>query len=240
MQKNTPRVLAVIAAGGSGTRFGNPGGKQLIDVAGKPLLRWSIEAFAQSHYIDALCVVCPIAEQERMKPVLEGLNKPICFVESGAERQESTYNGIAYARAGNFDIVAIHDGARPLIMTQTIDEAIEELLEHTEADGVICAHPAVDTLKQVGGDDVIVATPERRQYWCAQTPQVFWTSRIAHAHEVARSKKYLGTDDASLIELIGGCVRVVKSPRDNTKVTVPEDLLPVTAIMQARLQERVD
>ena len=240
MQKDTPRVLAVIAAGGSGTRFGNPGGKQLVDVAGKPLLRWSIEAFAQSSYVDALCVVCPVAEQSRMKPVLEGLDKPICFVESGAERQESTYNGILYACEGNFDIVAIHDGARPLIMTQTIDEAIEELLQHTEADGVICAHPAIDTLKQVNGDGVIVSTPDRSQYWCAQTPQVFWTSRISHAHKVAREKAYLGTDDASLIELIGGCVRVVKSPRDNTKVTVPEDLLPVTAIMQARLQERVN
>ena len=91
-----------------------------------------------------------------------------------------------------------------------------------------------DTLKLVE-DASIVATPDRSFYWSAQTPQVFRTAQIVAAHKAAARDRYLGTDDASLIERSGARVVCVETPRDNLKVTLPEDLLIARALLQSRL-----
>ena len=144
-----------------------------------------------------------------------------------------------HAVPAGFEYVAIHDGARPLITTESIDHAIDVLVGDRSLDGVVCGQPAIDTLKIVDGDN-IVETPPRELYWAAQTPQIFSVDAMKRAHAAAIAEGFIGTDDSSLVERMGGCVRCVQSPRDNLKVTVPEDLRPVTAILLGRMAEGED
>lgn len=233
----TGSVCAVIVSGGSGTRFGNPGGKQLVDIAGRPLMSWSIAAFDRSVHVRHIVVVCPPEKRQEMRArAVEpfGFTTPITFADAGETRQDSTLAGVLAAPSA-CSIVAIHDGARPLITTRAIDDAIERLVSDETLDGVVCGQPSVDTLKEVGEDGVIVTTPPRSSYWTVQTPQIFRTDVMVRAHRHAADEGFVGTDDASLVERMGGRVRMVASPRDNFKVTVPEDLVPVVAIMASRL-----
>ena len=234
-------VCAVVVAGGCGQRFGNPGGKQLVSVAGRPLMSWSIRAFDRSAYVGHIVVVCPAdkrAEMRRLAIDPFEHETPISFADAGATRQDSTRAGVEAVPAG-FEYVAIHDGARPLITTESIDHAIDVLLADRGLDGVVCGQPAIDTLKIVNGED-IVETPPRELYWAAQTPQIFAVDVMRRAYAAADAEGFTGTDDASLVERMGGRVRLVQSPRDNIKVTVPEDLTPVTAILLGRMAEGED
>lgn len=250
------RTCAIVVAGGSGTRFGNPGGKLLIDVAGKPLITWTLEAFDDAARVSRIVVVCPPAKVDEMRRVAVdpyALATPIEFAPSGAERQDSTRNGLA-AVAGDCDIVLVHDAARPLILPETIDAAVDAL-EHAGCpsgvprvdgrpssgspcglDGMVCGQPAVDTLKVVDEDGCFVLTPPRAKFWTVQTPQVFWVDSLRRAYEWVDRTGFVGTDDASLVEGMGGRVRGFDSPRDNLKVTLPEDLAPVEAALRARLR----
>ena len=159
----------------------------------------------------------------------------ITFADAGETRQDSTASGIDTVPMG-FEYAAIHDGARPLITTGAIDNAIQVLLADRSLDGVVCGQPAIDTLKIVDGER-IVETPPRSMYWAAQTPQIFSVEVMRRAHAAAVAEGFVGTDDASLVERMGGVVQCVASPRDNLKVTVPEDLRPVTAILLGRMSD---
>ena len=233
-----PPVCAVIVAGGCGSRFGNPGGKQLVNVAGRPLVAWSIMAFDRSCLVGHIVVVCPAekrAEMRRLAIDPFDFKTPITFADAGETRQDSTASGIDAVPMG-FEYAAIHDGARPLITTGAIDNAIQVLLADRSLDGVVCGQPAIDTLKIVDGER-IVETPPRSMYWAAQTPQIFSVEVMRRAHAAAIAEGFVGTDDASLVERMGGVVQCVASPRDNLKVTVPEDLRPVTAILLGRMSD---
>lgn len=229
-------ACAIIVAAGSGTRFGNPGGKLLVEVADRPLLSWTIEAFDRAASIAHIVVVC--ADEKRAELAAAavgpfGFTTPLSFASGGATRQDSTRAGLAAAPA-ELGIVAVHDGARPLIEPATIDASVAALVADPALDGVVCGQPAIDTLKLVGEGSVIEATPDRARYWCVQTPQVFHRAILQRAFEAADAEGFTGTDDASLVERAGGRVRCIDAPRDNLKVTVPEDLVPVDAMMRAR------
>lgn len=238
------RACAVIVAGGSGTRFGNPGGKLLIEVGGKPLITWTLEAFDDAARVGHIVVVCPPEKADEMRRAAVDpypIATPIEFAPSGAERQDSTRNGLA-AVAGDFDIVLVHDAARPLILPKTIDAAVDALATAGRRssgvpgglDGVVCGQPAVDTLKVVDEEGCFVETPPRARFWTVQTPQVFWTDSLRCAYEWVDRTGFVGTDDASLVEGMGGRVRGFEAPRDNLKVTLPEDLVPVEAALRSR------
>ncbi len=295
MGKGMVRACAIIVAGGSGTRFGNPGGKLLIDVAGKPLITWTLEAFEAAERVGRIVVVCPPAKADEMRRVAVesfAFATPIDFAPSGVERQDSTRSGLA-AVPDDFDIALVHDAARPLITSQTIDSAVADLeaagrpvagstdgldgvvcgqpavdtlkvidedgcfaqtidsaVADLEAagrpvagstdglDGVVCGQPAVDTLKVIDEDGCFAQTPPRSRFWTVQTPQVFWADSLRRAHEWAGRTGFAGTDDSSLVEGMGGRVRGFESPRDNLKVTLPEDLAPVEAALLARSSSR--
>ena len=217
-------VCAVVVAGGCGARFGNPGGKQLVNVAGKPLMTWSIRAFDRSAFVSHIVVVCPAEKMDEMRrQAIDPYNfaTPITFAEAGKTRQDSTRSGVEAVPVG-YEYVAIHDAARPLITAEVI--------------GVVCGQAAIDTLKVVDGNR-IVETPPRSRYWAAQTPQIFALETMRRAHAAALADGFVGTDDSSLVERMGGRVLCVDSPRDNLKVTVPEDLRPVTAILLGRMSD---
>ena len=228
-------MAAVVVAGGSGERFGRPGGKQLMPVFGKPLLAWCLQAFDAVSMVGRIVVVCPpqrIDEYRSLAVEPYGLVTPVDFVASGALRQESAMHGVE-AVPPEFKFIAMHDGARPLILPETIVHAINVLKGTLDADGVVCGHPAIDTLKVIDGGSV-VGTPDRSMFWIAQTPQIFHADVLRAAHQAAMEEGFVGTDDSSLVERVGGHVVLVDCPRDNIKLTVPEDLAPVQAFLRQR------
>lgn len=231
-----PDTVAVIAAGGLGLRFGDPAGKQYVELCGLPVLDWSVAAFAEAPSVAQIVVVCPagrVAETAEVVSQVE-FDTPVTFVEGGQTRQQSCLAGIRAAR--ECALIAIHDGARPLIEPATIEAAIERVRSDETLAGAICAHLSADTLKVVGADGIVESTPDRSRFWAVQTPQVFRAHDVLAAHLAALEEGFVGTDDASLVERAGGRVACVASPSDNMKVTVPEDRLPIEAILAARIE----
>lgn len=229
------KTAAIVLAGGSGERFGRDGGKQIVEIAGRPTLAWSIMAFDATEDIGIIVVVCPEDRmQEYWALAIDPHNfvTPIVMAPAGASRQESAFSGLEYV-PDNYEYVALHDGARPLISPELITHTINTLKGTLDADGAIVATPAVDTLKVVE-NGVIVGTPDRRVFWNAQTPQVFRSGVYRRAHASALAEGFIGTDDASLIERMGGKVLVVEGKRDNIKLTVPEDYRMLSAIVQSQ------
>ena len=202
-------VCAVVVAGGSGQRFGNPGGKQLVNVAGRPLMSWSIRAFDRSNKVGHIVVVCPAerrAEMRRLAIDPFDYDTPISFADAGDTRQDSTRAGVHAVPAG-FEYVAIHDGARPLITTEAIDHAVDVLVSDRALDGIVCGQPAIDTLKIVDGDN-IVETPPRELYWAAQTPQIF----SVDAMKRARPNCSCWMTSTRTTSIRGRCVRLSMIP----------------------------
>lgn len=236
--RETPAAdtCAIIVAGGSGERFGDPRGKQFVELCGLPMLSWSVMAFDRAPSVARIVIVCaPERAAEVEKDVLSPLTlaKPLALAPSGATRQESVRSGLS-ALPRDLEFVAVHDAARPLVETEMIERAVATVREDGTLAGAILAARSIDTLKLVEGD-MIVATPDRSFYWAAQTPQVFRSAKLVAAHRAAAREEYEGTDDASLVERLGGRVRVVECSRDNIKVTVPEDLAIAEATLERRL-----
>lgn len=230
-----PKTAAIILAGGTGERFGKEGGKQLVEIGGKPILTWSVEAFDAVGDIGLIVIVCPAERQgEYLSKAVDPFSfaTPIVVAAAGSTRQESAFSGLELV-PDEFEYVVMHDGARPLISADLIAHTIATLKGNIDADGAVVAHPAIDTLKVVE-NGVIVGTPDRSVFWNAQTPQVFRAGIYRRAHASALSDGFVGTDDSSLIERLGGRVLVVEGKRDNIKLTVPEDYLMLVAAVRER------
>ena len=230
-----PKTEAIILAGGTGERFGKEGGKQLVEIGGKPILTWSVEAFDAVGDIGLIVIVCPAERQgEYLSKAVDPFSfaTPIVVAAAGSTRQESAFSGLELVPE-EFEYVVMHDGARPLISADLIAHTIATLKGNIDADGAVVAHPAIDTLKVVE-NGVIVGTPDRSVFWNAQTPQVFRAGIYRRAHASALSDGFVGTDDSSLIERLGGRVLVVEGKRDNIKLTVPEDYLMLVAAVRER------
>ena len=230
-----PKTAAIILAGGTGERFGKEGGKQLVEIGGKPILTWSVEAFDAVGDIGLIVIVCPAERQgEYLSKAVDPFSfaTPIVVAAAGSTRQESAFSGLELVPE-EFEYVVMHDGARPLISADLIAHPIATLKGNIDADGAVVAHPAIDTLKVVE-NGVIVGTPDRSVFWNAQTPQVFRAGIYRRAHASALSDGFVGTDDSSLIERLGGRVLVVEGKRDNIKLTVPEDYLMLVAAVRER------
>lgn len=235
-EERSADTCAIVAAGGVGERFGYARGKQYVELCGLPLVSWAVLAFDRAPSVGHIVVVCPVGRVAETRDIIMGslsLDTSVTFAEAGETRQDSVVNGLVAMPEG-YQLVAIHDGARPLITVDAIERCLDELRSDAELDGAICASRCIDTLKLVEDGD-IVATPDRSFYWCAQTPQCFRVETIKAAHRAAARDGHVGTDDASLVERLGGRVRCVESPRDNIKVTLPEDLAVAEASMRQRL-----
>lgn len=231
-------TCAIVAAGGLGMRFGDPRGKQYVELCGMPMLDWSVAAFDAAPSVAHVVIVCPEGREPETRAAVRRLAPavPVSYVTGGATRQESCLAGLHAVPAG-LPIVAIHDGARPLIDVDTIEAVIARVRDDASIDGAICAHPSTDTLKVVEGG-VVRSTPDRSRYWAVQTPQVFRLPTVVAAHEATLREGFVGTDDSSLVERLGGRVACVEGPSDNMKMTMPEDLRPMEAILSERIAER--
>lgn len=230
------RTWAIIVAGGSGERFGREGGKQLAEIAGRPILSYTLDAFERAATIDGVVVVThpDRVEEYRSAVIGPGHGKVVDVVAGSLDsRQASVAAGLSRV-PGEVDAVAVHDGARPLVPPSVIDAAVAPLAADPLLSGVVVGHPIHDTVKSMESDAITVAgTQDRSRLWAAQTPQVFRTAVLRDAMIQAESEGFTGTDDASLVEHAGGVVRMVLGPRTNLKVTVPEDLTVVEALLAA-------
>ncbi len=222
---------ALVVAAGEGRRFG--GFKQLVEIAGRPMLAWSLEAIASVQAFSVVAVVtAPAAfdEVERVaRPILGGRLAPL--VEGGATRQESVRNGLRVL-AGRCDALAIHDGARPCVRAEEIEAGMREVAPGRAA---LLATRIVDTLKRTDEGSMLVReTVAREHLWGAQTPQFATTADLLAAHERAVAAGIAATDDIALLEAIGVRCTIVPSSPENLKVTQQSDRELATAILRAR------
>lgn len=236
-----PKTAAIILAGGSGERFGRQGGKQLVQIAGKPILTWSAEAFDAVGDVGLIVVVCPRERHEEyLREAIDPFPfvTPIALAPAGDIRQESAFSGLEYV-PDDFEFVALHDGARPLVSPAIIEHTISVVKGNIDADGAVVAHRSIDTLKVVE-NGVVMGTPDRTVFWNAQTPQVFRTGIYRRAHAAALADGFVGTDDSSLIERLGGRVLVVEGSRNNIKLTVPEDYMMLATAIRELVRKHRD
>lgn len=222
---------AVIVAAGRGTRMGAGINKQFIPLLDKPVLAHTLAAFQKSSGIDSIILVAGKDElQFCKKQVLNayGFAKVDKLVEGGSIRQESVYNGLLEVDKRS-EIVLIHDGARPIVKQELINRCIEG----AKAYGAVSAGvPIKETVKMVTRDHCVEYTPNRENVWVTQTPQAFKLEIIMSAHENARRKGIIGTDDASLVECGGSVVRMIEGYYENIKITTPEDLITAETVLR--------
>jgi 2-C-methyl-D-erythritol 4-phosphate cytidylyltransferase len=190
-------VVGIVPAAGAGERLGADVPKAFAVLGGRPMVEWSLDVLRE--VCDRVVVAVPP----------DRVDLPD-FVAGGATRSESVRNALDAAPEAS--VVVVHDAARPLVTADLVRRCLDAL---EGVDGAIAAVRVTDTVKEVEEQDV-VGTPDRRRLWAAQTPQVFRAEALRRATGEA-------TDDASLVEAMGGRVRVVEGTRENFKVTTPLD-----------------
>ncbi|MCA1032737.1 2-C-methyl-D-erythritol 4-phosphate cytidylyltransferase [Bacillus timonensis] len=218
----------VIPAAGQGKRMNAGKNKQFISIKGVPVIVRTLKVFESDDWCDGMILSINKSEEDEFKALFQTYNitKVKAFVDGGAERQHSVYNGIKAIK--NSEIVLVHDGARPFI---TIDK-IHELVEVAKSKGAsILAVPVKDTIKQAFSDQTVEKTVERSNLWSVQTPQAFHYDVIRNAHEIADRDEFLGTDDASLVERLGRNIQIIIGDYQNIKLTTPDDLIFAEAIL---------
>jgi 2-C-methyl-D-erythritol 4-phosphate cytidylyltransferase len=205
-------TVALILAAGRGERLGAGTPKALVELGGRPLLQWSVDALRGVRSIEQIVVALP-----------PGASAPAgtIGVPGGAVRSESVRNALAAAGPG--DPVLVHDAARPLATAELAERVIEAALREG-VDGAIAAAPLTDTVKRVDEGRAVLETIDRTGLWAVQTPQVFRRAALERALDVPDDVLAQATDDAWLVERAGGRVLVVEAPRENLKVTTPLDL----------------
>ncbi len=225
-----PYASVVIVAAGRGERFGQSP-KVLALAVGQPVLAWSLVAASGARSIREVVVVTGPHTHEAIRELLDALAlvTPVTCVAGGARRQDSVAAGVAAVSPAS-EVVLIHDAARPLATSAMFDACAEEARLRGAA---IVAIPVSDTLKRVQGG-TIVETVSRESLWSAQTPQAFQLDIIRRAIEKTRTIDSEFTDEASLLEALGERVRIVPGDRSNIKITHPEDLEVVDALLWRR------
>ena len=223
---------AIIVAAGRGTRLGGP--KQFIELAGLPMVGWSLRTFASMEEIGEIVVVTEPAWVERMRDLAGSLCGacPVTVVEGGASRQASVAAGLE-ATSDKCDAVFVHDGARPLVSASDVREGMKAV---AAGRGAVLGAPVVDTIKVV--DPVthrVKATLDRSELWGAQTPQFAIRSDLLRAHEAAKELNVEATDDVALLEAIGIEVVIVPASGENFKVTHPHDVARARALLEVRI-----
>ncbi len=215
-------AVALVVAAGRGERLGSAGPKTLIELAGRPMLHWSLEALRAVAAVREIVVALPAGAATP-----EG-----CIGVAGGEHRSASVAAALAAASPSEDVVLVHDGARPLVTAALIEAVLAAL------DGVDCAIAATavsDTIKQADRDGIVLSTLDRSQLWSVQTPQVFRREALERALRLPAQIVAAATDEAWLIEHGGGRVRVVAAPAENLKVTTARDLALAAQLLAARV-----
>jgi 2-C-methyl-D-erythritol 4-phosphate cytidylyltransferase len=218
------KTAAVIVSAGKGHRLPGEKKKQFLSLEGKPILCHTLDPFEACPSIDFIHLVVGREDMTyTLREIVEayGYRKISQIVPGGKLRQESVKNGID-TLSSEVDIVAIHDGVRPFVTQRMIEESIQGARQFK---AVVLAMPVKETIKRVGPDRTVLKTLDRESLWQIQTPQTFQLDLIRQALHKATEDGFIGTDDASLVERIGGKVHILPGSYTNIKITTPEDLI---------------
>ena len=217
----------VVVAAGRSSRMGGAD-KTFADIHGRPLIAHTLSRLARSDSVGRIALVVARESVDRAADIVAQLDtdKVAAVCAGGARRQDSVYAGML--ALGERRWVAVHDGARPCITDDVLARARHAVRQW---DAAVAAVPVKDTIKVVGENGVVSATPERASLWAAQTPQVFDYRLLLRAHRSAAADY---TDDAAMVEALGHPVRVFQGSYDNVKVTTPEDLAVVAHFLADR------
>jgi 2-C-methyl-D-erythritol 4-phosphate cytidylyltransferase len=214
-------AVALVVAAGRGERLGTAVPKAFANLAGRPMVQWSIAALEEVEAIEEIVVALP-----------PGVDAPegTIGVAGGTQRSHSVQAALAAARAD--DVVLVHDAARPLLTPALIEDCLAAIADGG-CDAAIAAAPVTDTVKECDGETV-VRTLDRSRLWAVQTPQAFRREALERALDQDDEIVGAATDDAALVEALGGTVRLVRAPRENLKVTTPFDLRMAELLLRER------
>jgi 2-C-methyl-D-erythritol 4-phosphate cytidylyltransferase len=204
--------------------------KAFLPLGDRPIWVHTLQKFEDCPQVDEVLALFPPGEVDRAGETVRsfGLTKVIHILPGGEERQDSVYRGLQALR-GKADWVIIHDGVRPFVPLELIQQVLSETRRWK---AVVVALPADETVKEVSPENEVVRTVDRRRLWRIQTPQSFEYPLILRAHEEARREGFWGTDDASLVERLGIPVKILHGSRFNFKITTPEDLALAEALLK--------
>ena len=229
-KEETPRCSAVIVAAGSSQRMGSD--KLLHNLGIMPVLARTLLAFQDCELVDEIVVVT------RMEKIVEvaglckkyRIDKASKVISGGATRMESALAGVSEVKK-RARLIAIHDGARPLVSVDLIEKTVRAAAEYKAA---VPAIKSVDTLKLVEDGETVTGSLDRELVLRVQTPQVFEADLIKGALTFAAEKKLPLTDDCSAAERMGVKAHIVPGEEDNIKLTTPRDMLFAAAILKDR------
>ncbi len=233
------KSTAIVLAAGQGKRMGTKVQKQFLDLCGKPVLWYSLQAFETSAWVDEMILVTgedliSYCKEEIVEKY--GFRKVKAVVAGGTERYHSVYQGLQAISDVEQRIVFIHDGARPFLTEEMIERAYRETLEHGAC---VVGMPVKDTIKIADENGFIRETPKRSLVWQIQTPQVFDAELIVPTYRqvIEREQELLAkgvqiTDDAMVVEtMCAHPVKLVQGSYENMKLTTPEDLKVAEAFL---------
>jgi 2-C-methyl-D-erythritol 4-phosphate cytidylyltransferase len=213
-------VVGIIAAGGSGERLGAGRAKAFVVLGGRPMVDWSVEAL--QGVCDRVIVAVP-PEHGRT----EDRGQRTELVAGGDSRSASVRNAVLAAPEAS--VYVVHDAARPLVTSDLVRRCLYAL--GPGVDGAVAAARMTDTVKEAASDGRVLRTLDRSGLWRIQTPQVFRADVLRRALDRDPAALAAATDDASLVEEVGGTVRVVEAPPQNMKVTSESDLRVAEALL---------
>ena len=225
----------MIAAAGSGKRLGAGGPKAFVELGGRPLVEWSLEAFSRAESVGQVIVAVPRGHEAK-------LGGGAVAVAGGELRSESVAVGLKRVETA---FVAVHDAARPLVTPELIEALVTKLDSRPDAEGVVAAAPLTDTVKRAReprpakgeiarGGPTVAKTVSRDHLWAAQTPQVFRTDALRRAFDTDPQRVAAATDEAMLVEKAGGKILIHPAPAENLKVTTPLDLRVAELLLTER------
>jgi len=222
------KVGAIIAAAGFGRRMKTDRPKQFLALNGTPILVHTIRKFDACGVISYIIVTAPRESVEEVTDLVNsaGFKKSVTVIEGGERRQDSVAMGLQQLQPGT-DIVAVHDGVRPFVSIEDIENVVRQAAQSGAA---ILGVPIVDTVKQAERE-LVESTLMREHLILAQTPQVFRTDILKEAFERAAKDEYYGTDESSLVERLGLPVAIVRGSERNIKITRPSDLTLARAFL---------
>ena len=227
------RCVAIVLSAGQGKRMGTSIQKQYIELCGKPIICYCLEAFEKSEIIDDVIMVAGAGQEDYVTEEIVNkyhFGKVRAVVSGGKERYDSVWNGLKAVRDGmageeaKEGYVYIHDGARPFVDEEIIKRAYTCVEENRAC---VAGMPVKDTIKVVDEKNYVKGTPERKTLWLVQTPQVFDVQLIKEAYQKLIDEKIENaTDDAMVVEqMMGHTVKLYPGAYENIKITTPEDLL---------------
>lgn len=221
-------LTAIIVAAGSSKRLGFD--KLMATIAGKPVIRHTIDAFERTKSVTGIVIVTRADRVKEFEGLVLSLDKIETVIPGGEHRHDSVASGLQQLSAAT-RYVAVHDGARPLITPAQIEQVFEQARIHAAAS---LAEPVRDTLKRADDDLIVRESIDRRGVYAMQTPQIFERKLLEEAYQHVATSGEVVTDEVSAVELLGRKVILVPNPEVNFKITYQRDLELAEAILLKR------